>query len=57
MDGDVKKARHIVTVCDGVEYSMKTMSRKVDSYLHHSNEKLKYLRRLFFKWRLHLLSV
>ena len=32
MDGDVKKARHIVTVCDGVEYSMKTMSRKVDSF-------------------------
>ena len=35
MDGDVKKARHIVTVCDGVEYSMKTMSRKVDSFTHH----------------------
>ena len=29
MDGEVKKARHIVTVSGGVEYSSKITSRKV----------------------------
>lgn len=37
MDGEVKKARHIVTVSGGVEYPSKISSRKVfDMFLCHN---------------------